>query len=362
MAAARRPKGEGSITKRTDGRWIASVDYGRINGKRVRPQVTCRTRTEAVRELRKMQRSQDKGVIPDTVTTKAWLAHWMEHADLRPRTRKTYQGFIDTWLNPLLGDVQIAKLAPEHVKALRRAMEAKGRTSATVRHVHMILRAALASALAEGRIERNVAAIIKAPTAHSKPHQTLTSEQALDVLASASGRDRVRVIVAFLGLRQGEALGLRRCDIQERDGVPCLVVAEQVQWINSARVRGPLKSAASNRVIPVPPPWDVDVRGYLMMIEPDPTTPLFGEISPFQDALRWRKMLEAAGAPRVPLHGARGTGAAVMLELGVPVRYISDILGHAGIKVTLEHYSHSEDHNRLSAVRSMAGYLEAVPD
>jgi integrase len=362
MAGQRRTKGGGGISRRADGRWVASVDFGKIGGKRVRPQKTCRTKADAVREVRRMLRSQDRGVIPDTVTTRAWLAHWLDHAELRPRTRQTYAGFIRTWIDPQLGGVQILKLAPEHLKALRRTMEAKGRTPATIRHVHMILRAALATALEEGRVERNVAAIVKAPAARSTPHRTLTAESALDVLASASGRDRVRAIVAFLGLRQGEALGLRRQDVQELAGVLCLVVGSQVQWIKGERTRGPLKSAASQRIVPVPPPWDAELRGYLMMLGGSDAEPLFGEVSPYVDSRRWAAMLDAAGVDRIPLHGARGTGASVMLALGIPERYIADILGHAAVRVTQEHYLHSDATQRLAAVSSLAGWLEAVPD
>jgi integrase len=98
-----------------------------------------------------------------------------------------------------------------------------------------------------------------------------------------------------------------------------------------------------------------------MMMEPGQDTALFGEISPYQDANRWRRMLEAAGVDHVPLHGARGTGASVMQALGTPERYIADLLGHSTARVTQEHYLHSDDRQRLEAVTSMAQWLEAEP-
>ena len=147
----------------------------------------------------------------------------------------------------------------------------------------------------------------------------------------------------------------------ERAGVLCLVVAEQVQWIERQRVRVPLKSAASNRVVPVPPPWDAEIRGFLMMLGGDDDTPLFGEISPYQDDTRWRSMLREAGVPVISLHGARGTGASLMLARGVPERYIADLLGHSATKVTQEHYLHSDEAQRLGALVKMVGALEAPP-
>lgn len=354
----RRGKGEGSITKRADGRFVASVDFGYMNGKRVRPQKTCKTKTEAIAAIRKMQASQDRGIIPDAVTLEAWLAYWLDsNRELRPRTRKTYQGFIDGWLIPLAGDVQIRKLAPEHVRAIHRKMRAEGKSAATIRHVHVILRSALAMAVEEERVHRNVAAIVKAPTADADSHHAvLSAADARRILDAASGVEYVRIMVAMLGLRQGEALGLRWRDVIERDdGMMLLNVAGQIQWIDGKRVRTPTKSKASVRQVAVPFPERL--RGLRDMVGGEPDAYVFGEISPFTDARRWKALLERAGVEHVPLHGARGTGATLLLEMGVPLRYISDILGHANIKVTANAYTRSDEDRRAAAMELLGRRL-----
>lgn len=356
----RRGKGEGSITQRKDGRWVASVDYGWIGGKRVRPQKTCATKTEAIRELRKLQAVQDRGILPDAVTVETWLRYWIEQvADVRPRTRTTYKSMIETWLIPLAGPVQIRKLTPEHVRAIHRRMEEAGRSKATIRHAHIILKTALDVALAEERISRNVARIVKPPKAPKNPHHTLTLDAVRRLIEVASGRELVRLTLALLGLRQGEALGLRWRDVIEGDdGSMALTVAEQVQWIEGKRVRRPLKSAASVRSVGVPTPWSQMIAGWRMVDGGDPDSYILGEISPYVDARQWSALLARAGVEHVPLHGARGTVSTAMERQGVPARVIADILGHSDVRVTNAHYLHSDSPQRLAALQGIADSVQ----
>lgn len=331
------------------------MDYGWIGGKRVRPQKSCKTKTEAIRALRTLQAGHDRGIIPDSVTVGEWLTYWVtEVADVRPRTRTTYRSMIDTWLIPLCGPVQVRKLSPEHVRAIHQRMAEAGRSRSTIRHAHIILKTALDVAVAEERVSRNVARIVKAPKAERHPHPTLTLDDVRRLLGVASGRESVRLTLALLGLRQGEALGLRWRDVAEVDGGMVLHVAEQVQWIGGQRVRSPLKSAASVRDVGVPDPWSQIIAGWRLLDGGDPDGYILGEISPYADARQWRALLDRAGVAHVPLHGARGTVATAMERQGVPARVVADILGHSDVRVTNAHYLHSDGSQRLAALQGVA--------
>ena len=96
--ARRRGKGEGSITQRPDGRWVARVDLGWEDGKRQRKAFYGRTRREAAGKLTKALRDVQQGAaLPDERQTVAqFLERWLDHkrARLRPRAWMTYESWF----------------------------------------------------------------------------------------------------------------------------------------------------------------------------------------------------------------------------------------------------------------------------
>jgi integrase len=51
-------------------------------------------------------------------------------------------------------------------------------------------------------------------------------------------------------------------------------------------------------------------------------------------------LVEAAGLPRIRLHDLRHTHATLSLQAGVPVKVVSERLGHASTSFTLDVYAH----------------------
>ena len=90
MAKIRRGHGEGSIYQRKDGRWVATIELGWIDGKRKRKAVTARTRADVVRKLRALNAERDQGVLTDNATVEQWLTYWMSDiTKVRDSTRAT---------------------------------------------------------------------------------------------------------------------------------------------------------------------------------------------------------------------------------------------------------------------------------
>ena len=87
----------------------------------------------------------------------------------------------------------------------------RGLSPSTVLKVHRILSRALRIAVRRGRISRNVATLVDAPTVAPNEIEPLTREEARRILAAAATkRNGARWSVALaLGIRQGEAPGLR---------------------------------------------------------------------------------------------------------------------------------------------------------
>ena len=86
----------------------------------------------------------------------------------------------------------------------------------------------------------------------------------------------------------------------------------------------------------------------------------FGEPCDPRNALRaLQSAARAAGLPRVGLHTLRHTAATVMLENGVPMKVVSEILGHRSISITADIYSHVRPDVARGALEALSKSLEA---
>ena len=363
----RRHKGEGSIYQRaSDGRWVGVVDLGWVGGKRVRKTVTASTLRELRPKLKAMRQQIERGTITDESTVAHWLTYWLDEIaskKVRDRTIVGYRGYVNQWLIPNLGKVRLRDLKPDHVRALHRAMADAGKSDATQRQAHMILRRALVVAEREGKILRNPCAMVDAPKVGTAHHAALDLEQARILLRWTDRQDartRARMGAALLmGLRQGEALGLHWSDV---DLGECEVhVHRSLARVKGAGLRtGPVKSTSSDRYVPLVGSmakalgeWRADSGGRGLVFGGDTPT------DPRADWQWWKDALAAAGVPSVPLHGARATCASILDALGYSPRLVADILGHATVLTTQKHYARSYGDQRRAALEAADRELRA---
>lgn len=362
-------------------RWAYSLDLGFVAGRRSRPTVTARTKRELDAKAKALREKIALGVTPTAKTVGEWLDYWIERVapeSIRGTTLRSYRSKIDTYLTPALGHIRLQDLRPEHVEQLHDWMRTldksrtRGRGSgrlsdATIRQAHMVLRSALGEALARGLVLRNAAAVVRAPKASGDPHPHLTSDQAKAVLKSAPDeRTLCRLACALiLGLRQGEALALRWEDYRPTpDGGRILTVQEAVQRLDGGLTRTDVKSSASHRTLPVPERLQpiLDAWQAVAAREHPGERYIFpghsgGPEDSKRDWIVWRDALAAAGIPHVPLHGARGSAASLLADMGEPDWRIAEILGHGQVIVTRRHYISGTPESHQVAI---AGLVDAL--
>lgn len=217
MSAGRRGNGEGTILKRSDGRWAAAIildDYSRkwIYGK---------TRREVAGRLTKIQRDIAEGrpVVNERLAVAEYMNRWLYEVAkqrTRPMTWRGYEHLVRLHILPTLGRVRLAKLSPQHVHSLITRKTREGRLAPrTIQYMHSVLRAALNQAVRWRMIHYNAAAMVSAPRGTRQEPKVLTPEEARQLLDAARG-DRLEALYSValaLGLRQGEALGLKWSDI-----------------------------------------------------------------------------------------------------------------------------------------------------
>ncbi len=163
-----------------------------------------------------------------------WLELWIASrttAGVRPKTLEGYAA-DRRHIVAAIGKVRLDRLSAEQIDRLWRAILAAEAGPATCAHVRRTLSAALNSAVDRGHQARNPVRFSEPPRYEPPEVEPLTNAEARKVLAAAVGRRNApRWLVALaLGLRQGEALGLRWSDVDLDEGR--LVVRVQLQHVS----------------------------------------------------------------------------------------------------------------------------------
>jgi integrase len=218
--AKRRGRGEGSITQRADGRWMARLDLGWQNGKRRRKTIYGKTRRAVHDALNRAARAaQDGELIADERQTVAqFLTRWLADvasARVRPLTFRSYENAVSRHIVPHLGHRRLSQLMPEHVQAWLSALERAGVSGARRVYLRSMLRNALNTALRWRLVVRNAAALVDAPRATPREFRALTPEEAQRLLKAVVDTPLAGLVTVGLscGLRRGEMLGLQWKDI-----------------------------------------------------------------------------------------------------------------------------------------------------
>jgi integrase len=361
--AKRRGHGEGSIVKRADGRYEGRVDLGwqTVNGKAKRrsKSVYGKTKSECLEKLRSVQRDVEAGlpVRIERQTVAQYMHHWLEHTvkpNRRPKTYRSYEQIVRIHIVPALGRHQLQKLSAQHLQQLLNQKRESGLSARSVQYIHATLRAALNDAVNMDLVKRNVATQVQTPRAPRHEISPLSPEQArrlLDVAHSHRLGALFSVALA-LGLRQGEALGLRWQDVNLDDGT--LRVVNQLQRVEGTLQLTPPKSEQSRRTIAVPDAVVTQLRQHRIAqlqerlvagdewVDTDHvfTTTIGTPLDDSNVRRIFKQLLKQAGLPAIRYHDLRHSTASLMLAQGVAARVVMETLGHSDIRMTMNTYSH----------------------
>src|ERR687890_1587212 len=163
----RRGNGEGTITRRKDGRWEAKYTAHTADGPKRRG-LYGKTRKEAADKLARALADRAGGYTFDTenITVGEYLDRWLNDSDqdsVRTSTYERHEQIVRLHIKPAIGRVKLSKLTPAHVQGLYRDKLDSGLSPATVQKIHAVLHKALAQALNWTMIPRNATDAVKAP-------------------------------------------------------------------------------------------------------------------------------------------------------------------------------------------------------
>jgi integrase len=298
-----------------------------------------------------------------TELTDAWLEDLAEQ-DLVDGTKKNYRDDLRLHVLPAFEHLALGEITTGRVE---RFLKAESRVSySRAKHSKNLLNLLFNFALRRGAIDRNPVQGTTPLTKPKKLHEPLTFEQIGIIRGAAASwrtgegvrgpkpdgqlRDLIEVLLGT-GMRIGEALALRRRDVQETSGGMVLSIRGTAIVDDAGKaIRQPHpKTRYSVRSIAAPEFVAMVVRARLEQVG-DPESTIFvgrngGPLNPGSVRRTFHAMLQSVGLAKagITLHSFRTT-VAVILVRGVGKEAAAMHLGHSSAAIVEEHYVGSSNH------------------
>ena len=360
---SRRPGGK---TKRGPNKWLLRIFRGYdANNKRIYYSETFHGGSREADDRLVELRNRQKAGLPLQFEPKLFrdfFDEWIEEKDdgeRRECTIEQYRTVGAAYLLPAFGRFTLADITDVAVERLYRDMRKRGRALATVRMAHVLLISVFKLAAKRGLVLANPMLKVDAPVKPKPKPVAMTGDQAQAFLDAASSRPEGFMfrIAYFLGARPCEYLGLKWEDVDLK--------AQRVT------IRRSLKLRKGGEWYTTPPKSEKSVRSISLTLaivqglEDHRRRQLEHRMKAgaawsdhgfiFTDASgdplkahavrsTHRRILADAGLPSsFKLKVSRHSCASALLNDGVPLKMISERLGHSSIAVTGDIYSVVED-------------------
>ncbi|HWF57066.1 MAG TPA: site-specific integrase [Candidatus Dormibacteraeota bacterium] len=370
----RRDAGDGAVFQRGDGRWVARLKLPDGGGWRY---FYGKDRAAAKARLSGALRAVEDGrLLPDQRQTfGAHLEQWVNavpSASIKPSTCRYYTRYVRYHL--LTSDLArkpLARLEAADLRQLYADKLASGLSSTSVHHLHATIHVALNQALDDGKVARNVAALVgrtNRPKVRSREMTTIADgDQPARFLDAAHGErlEALLVLAITTGMRQGELRALRWKDV-DLDRRVLAVTGSVTGTARAAMTIGTPKSGKTRSValgaVTVTALLEHrrrQVEEQLLIGSERKDQGLvfcteFGEFLPTNTmVLLLHRVLARAGLPRIRFHDLRHTAATLMLANGVHPKIVSEMLGHSTTAITLDLYSHVSPHMQQTAAATI---------
>jgi integrase len=356
-----------------------------------------RTRGDARTARDDARSAANKGtaVAASRITVRQYLEQWLEGIDVRPTTAVSYRLHVERYIVPRLGAERLQHLTPAMVKGLYAALQKTGRESkrklkegekapdptglslTTVRRVRATLHKALADAVDEKMLQYNPADAVRLPKveqdadgADGAGEMQVWTREELDQFLAHVATDRLFPmwrLAAWTGMRRGEVAGLIWRDVDLEGGT--ITVQRARVRVASADVReGPPKTKTGRRQVELDKATLAALEAWQtrQQAERDRWPGVWPEhdliftledgsaLHPDYLSRAFRAHAKQAKLPTIRLHDLRHTHATLMIAAGVPVKVVSQRLGHSTVAFTMQVYQHVLPGMQRDAVQRLA--------
>ncbi|MFF9193483.1 tyrosine-type recombinase/integrase [Streptomyces rochei] len=398
-----RANGDGTVYQRQDSRWEAAAYVLAPGNTRKRVRVYGTTRKEALAKLTEKIAASNRGLpIPSAQgSVAAYLTYWLEYVavhHLRENTHTRYTSCVNRYLIPGLGKKKLTKLTAKDIRTwlnqLRTTCQCCTRridarrdqprccaigqccskllSPLTLTYIHSVLKSALEHAVREEEIPRNVARNVRTGTPRPRRFEPLTADEARQLLSTTQGHrlHALFELALHTGLRKGELLGLRWEDLNLDAGTAA--IRRTLQRTNAGGLTTlPTKTRAAERRIALPTRCVQSLKLHREQQQREReaagtawqdsghvfTTAQGGAIDPTNLTRAFTTLLRSAGLRRIRFHDLRHSTATLLLEQGVELVVIKELLGHAHIGVSATVYAHVRIRLQREALTALGNAL-----
>lgn len=348
-------------------RWMWQCVLTEADGKRRRVSFTAPTKREAQAKRDAFREQLQQGLVAPKApvqsaprggretTLAQFLDEWLKQREheIDVSTYRCYGILVNKHLVPAIGKVPLAKLTRTQIRNMQAEMRTKNKSTRTIRGAFVVLRCALNWAVVEGLLTSNPSTGLKVPKHEGKKANPLTRGQAAAFLkaAQASPLRALYHVAVTTGIRQGELLGLRWCDLDFDNGT--LAVRGQAKEHKGRITITNYTKTRTNRKVELPR-MTLDAllqhRESVSSKRRAPNALIFSDSlgGPLRKSNLLRRsfwpILERAKLkdPEKPspfrFHDLRHTCAVLLLQGGEQAKAVQEIMGHSSIKVTLDVY------------------------
>jgi integrase len=324
-------------------------------------------------------------VLPGRMTLGEWIRHsWLPMTEQRvkPSTFYSYKRNLELHVVPALGGKLLQQLTPPLLNGLYASLATgsesrKPLSAKTISYIHATVHKVLADAVDTGLLGRNAAAGAMPPRPSKRAASWVNSWQPDELVRFLELVRNTRMgpiwrLSAMTGMRRGEVLGLRWQDVdlnRARLSVRQAVVtvgydvvhstpkshcarvidldAETVEQLRAHRRRQEAERAE----------WGADYQDQDLVVAKENGEP----IHPHTFSQAFERLIASAGLRTIRLHDLRHTHATLALKAGVPVKVISERLGHESPAFTLKQYAHVVPGMQAEAAAQVAAMIDGPP-
>lgn len=381
--AKRRPQGDGTIRKRSDGRWEARIIIGHKNdGTPMYKSAFSKTQKSALKELHHLiELYRDVDLTEDCrMTLGEWLDKWLDEYmifTIRESTLDSYRAMVKNQVKPFIGSKQISSLTTADMQKFYNKIKKEGRVrehpihgktlaDSMVRGVHMMLHEALDTAVKERLIAKNPTNGTTVPKCNYPEKQILGDSQLETFLEAIKGHEYwcdFFYVEVMTGLRRGEICGLRWQDISFEENK--LQVKRSVSVKKGGGVSiGETKTETGVRSILMPPSVAEVLQNRKQTAITEWVFPNFMHPEqPISPATAYRKLkiiLKHAELPLIRFHDLRHTFATHATHGGVDPKTLAGILGHTNASFTLDTYTHVTSDMQKAASNIVGNIMQNI--
>ena len=390
---AKAANGEGTKYKLPNGGWKAAIYLPLPNGTKHRKYEKFRTRKEADEWLSKIKSeiSAGKPVLCSDQPFGEYLEQWFEKfgsVAIRDSTKMNYLGYLRHIQRHKVKDVKLKNLTADNLQEFICYLQNAGQmdtpeqmlSAKTIRNIMNMIHKALEHAVGRQLIYHNPADYVQLPKVIT-PEMHVLTETEISRLVSAMEGDSLQValiMMLFCGLRLGEACALTHEDVCCNDGIYYLSISKSLNRVSNFEAKfgetktvlrvQDTKTSKGKRQVPLLPEVADKVLAHMRwqknqaeksygIYEANPYL-VSNELGHFLDPGTVRKKLKAVaesiGITDFHPHCLRHTYASQAVKAGVPLPYLSDILGHESTAFTAKVYVSLDLEGRAKAQSAMS--------